>query len=492
MTRKSITSSTSSDVPYHVMKAELDEGGLKPGNNDRDFTVFLDLKSEHSRKFLDSLREHVQFRGFEWGELLSSEALRRTCAEIFVENVGKTYWGTEENRRKYLMKEAIKDPNSLCVYPDRREEIIRTIMILLERKAKSALRFRTDKDPSKDNTATTALETSTNMASKLTWSTKRVTTPVPHVAVQVERKPKRKSKNFSDEEYRETDSVVDDTDDVQEYTPHMARPVRRSSTTGIRPFKSIMTSQECDIESDSDVMMVDWKTKWSDPAKTKQERSHSVKTEPIPVAPVNNFEIEKPDYSPIKMEPQASRKKRKSKSKKQSLIRPESQEVMMNPDDPVPDDTFTTTTATPGVEANPDDPVYFLVTATSQPGMGSVWVPYRDFRSAEEFMRYLRQECRLDDWSPSRQLSHDVSGHTPTTTKPVVVAASVKLDWTDFEIRVRQNHDQDWAMVQQELQKAMEGRTQLLESGSLTSAFKIRVLLHVVEEDMLLAYPRAP
>ncbi|PYI27346.1 hypothetical protein BP00DRAFT_429430 [Aspergillus indologenus CBS 114.80] len=248
-----------------------------------------------------------------------------------------------------------------------------------------------------------------------------------------------------------------------------------------------MTSQECDIESDSDVMMVDWKTKWSDPAKTKQERSHPVKTEPIPVAPANSFEIEKPDYSPIKMEPQASRKKRKSKSKKQSLIRPESQEVLMNLDEPVPDDT----TATPGVEANPDDPVYFLVTATSQPGMGSVWVPYRDFRSAEAFMRYLRQECRLDGWSPSRQLSHDVSGHTPTTVKPVVVAASVKFDWTDFEIRVRQNHDQDWAMVQQELQKAMEGRTQLLESGSLTSAFKIRVLLHVVEEDLLLAYPRA-
>ncbi|RAH70740.1 uncharacterized protein BO66DRAFT_450611 [Aspergillus aculeatinus CBS 121060] len=498
MARRSITSSTSSDVTYNVMKAGLDQGALKPGSIDRDFTKFLDLKSAHQRKFLESLRDHVHFRGFEWGELLNSEATRRTCAEIFVDSVGRTYWGTEENRRKYLMEDSFNDPNALCVYPDRREEIIRTIMILIERKAKSALKPRTDKEPSKvrpslpsnDSTGFTPLDTSTNMASHMTSSSKRVMTPAPHVAVQVERKPKRKSKSFSDEEYRETDSAVDDTDDVQEYTPSMARQVRRSSTTRIRPFKSIMTSQECDIDSDSDPMMVDWQTKWSDPAKTKQERSRPVKIEPTP--PAKSFDIEKPDYSPIKMEPPASRKKRKSKSKKHSLIRQESPEVM-NLDEPVADDTFTITTVTPGVEANPDDPddpVYFLVTATSQPGMGSVWVPYRDFRSAEDFMRCLRQECRLDNWSPSRQLSHDVSGHSPTTMKPVVVAASVKFDWTDFEIRVRQHHDQDWAMVQQELQKAMEGRTQLLESGSLTSAFKIRVLLHVVEEDTLLADPR--
>ncbi|RAL08170.1 uncharacterized protein BO97DRAFT_308841, partial [Aspergillus homomorphus CBS 101889] len=408
---RSNTSDSMSDTSFNPMKADLDKGELKPGKRDRAFTLFLDLKHEYTKRFTDLLKEHVQVHGFTWGELLNSETGRRTCAEIFVDKHGTTYWGSEENRRKYLMPDALQNPYSLCTYPARREEIIRTVTILLERKAKGALRPSIDKDFHKcgeDRTSTDAdaviqdidtpapVKTIADMASNNTSS----------------RKLKRKSRGISDEEYREADSVTDDTD-AHGHSP----PVKTEPHTS------------------SDVM---------------------------------------PTHSPISMEPPTSRKKRKFRGKKHSPQRQESGE-QMSLDEPLEGGINTASTGT-----SMDD-VWFLVTATSQEGMAPVWVRYFNFISTGTFIHYLRQECRLDDWSPSRQLTSDVSGHP--TMKPVVVAASVKFEWTDFEIRVRQNSEEDWVMVQRELQKTMEGRTQLLEeseSGSLTSAFKIRVLLHVV------------
>ncbi|BAE55780.1 unnamed protein product [Aspergillus oryzae RIB40] len=56
-----------------------------------------------------------------WNELQAFESKRRSCAEKFVGKYGVTYWGAE-TRKMYLLPEAFKEPESLCTYPERKEE----------------------------------------------------------------------------------------------------------------------------------------------------------------------------------------------------------------------------------------------------------------------------------------------------------------------------------------------------------------------------------
>jgi hypothetical protein len=59
------------------------------------------------------------------------------------------------------------------------------------------------------------------------------------------------------------------------------------------------------------------------------------------------------------------------------------------------------------------------------------------------------------------------------------VAASVKFDWSEFFIRVRQGRDADWEFVMQELRKSWRVNG---EDGSEAEnqRFHILVMLHVV------------
>ncbi|KAE8306539.1 hypothetical protein BDV41DRAFT_569834 [Aspergillus transmontanensis] len=53
--------------------------------------------------------------------LQAFESKRRSCAEKFVGKYGVTYWGAE-TRKMYLLPDAFKEPESLCTYPERKEE----------------------------------------------------------------------------------------------------------------------------------------------------------------------------------------------------------------------------------------------------------------------------------------------------------------------------------------------------------------------------------
>lgn len=103
------------------MKCDLDEGRLNAKCRDRKFTTFLDLKIDYHNEFINRLREHVQVTNHSWNELQAFESKRRSCAEKFVGKYGVTYWGAE-TRKMYLLPEAFKEPESLCTYPERKEE----------------------------------------------------------------------------------------------------------------------------------------------------------------------------------------------------------------------------------------------------------------------------------------------------------------------------------------------------------------------------------
>lgn len=104
----------------------------------------------------------------------------------------------------------------------------------------------------------------------------------------------------------------------------------------------------------------------------------------------------------------------------------------------------------------------FLVSSSTQPSMGPVWVPFRDFNSASLFLFYMAAECHPEDWqglglgqSPSRQPNNEISRNgASSSSSQNIIAATVKLEWSGVVIRVRRGKDQDWVVVMRELQKA--------------------------------------
>lgn len=106
----------------HPMRELLIDGGLTTQSRDRAFTTFFDLKLDYHKEFLKWLRQHVLTYGYRWEELLTSKDERLLCAESFLSTWGESYWGTETNRQTYLLEDALADPESLCVYPERQDE----------------------------------------------------------------------------------------------------------------------------------------------------------------------------------------------------------------------------------------------------------------------------------------------------------------------------------------------------------------------------------
>jgi hypothetical protein len=88
--------------------------------SDRQFTAALDLKNAFHLEFMARLRSYVQ-ENYDW-EKLVCEKERQICATSFVEQHRVQYWGTEENRRKYLMGKCLEGPADLCTFPERKRK----------------------------------------------------------------------------------------------------------------------------------------------------------------------------------------------------------------------------------------------------------------------------------------------------------------------------------------------------------------------------------
>ncbi|PYH89248.1 hypothetical protein BO71DRAFT_363808 [Aspergillus ellipticus CBS 707.79] len=393
------------------MKDLLDRGCVKASWLDREFFRFLDLKEEYGREFILRLKEHVEATG-EWGNLAKFESERRKHAKMFVDEVGMMYWGTPTNRQKYLVEEALEDKTGGCVYPDHRDELVRTIMILLERKAKSY--------------------------SRPSLSTEKPT-PGSYIPNHPDRKAKRKSNLIAvdDEEY--TDSVSS-----KEKKPTFKTPRTRAIARAIKPFKDIISS-----ESESD----------SDSSSMKRTRASTKTKKPTPTKKASQaveVKVPKPTPQPPSIPPPKPKKNGSSPVKNPPLHAKPSPKAV--------------------VRENRAGETMFLVTASTQEGMAAVWVPYVDFAQADDFLEHMAMQCDMVEWSPTAQLSRENSmEYTPSATTVTIAAASIKFEWSDFEIRVRRAHAQDWKLVKRELQKAW--RAEGPENAFVTS-FKIRVKLH--------------
>ncbi|RAH58291.1 hypothetical protein BO85DRAFT_512367 [Aspergillus piperis CBS 112811] len=424
MSSASSPASSSSDA--ETMKELLDRGEVKASWRDKQFVHFLDLKEEYGREFLGLVKDHVEHSGWEWTEILNSSDERDNCAKSFVEEYGLKYWGTPANRKKYLQEESLADEKTLCTYPAQSEEIARTIAILLLRKAKHYSRLSQEK-------------------AKPTLSTK---TPFEMASTK-----KRKST------VKETDE--DDTDKPA----YKARA--RSTPSTIRPFKAIVSDSEPEIETQNN------------PAKKskKQRTSLANRYKGTPEVQLKTSKEKDSISAPVQGTSVHRAAPQYTKDTKSLTTESNSNRVSMTgaaPQYPPAKNTKSPTTENNN-QTNMTTSEYakdtkFLVTASNQVGMAPVWLPFTDFAAqATDFLEHMAEQCNVMEWSPSAQLKWD-------SMSPQVFAASVRFDWSDFEIRVRRDCNEDLLIMLQELDNAWQAEADAQDEASV---FKIRVMLHV-------------
>ncbi|KAB8233619.1 uncharacterized protein BDW43DRAFT_310970 [Aspergillus alliaceus] len=358
----------------HPMKADLDTGRLTSKCRDRKLTTFLDLKFDYHSEFITRLREHVQTSKNDWFQLYLSEADRRSCAEKFVDKYGMTYWGTEESRKKHLLPDALEEPGALCTYPERKDEIIRTVALLLERKANSNAKPK-EKKNSMESVAT---PTRTSASVPPFWGGSSLGTSTPRMGTF---KPATDPRSDGDHRQKKRKMSIElgmETPDPR------AQKLTASARGAIRPFSSIVAHED---------------EKASIPYEETNLTAH-------PIVADSNI-------APSTESDQVSSSEEKYQK-----------ETM------------------------------FLVEASNQEGMAPVWVPFQNFPCSSTFLAHMAAELQA------------------------VLAASVKFEWSGFEIRVRQGKDCDWAIVVDALHKAWKAKELVLDDSPVR-CFRIRVMLHL-------------
>ncbi|GFG05982.1 hypothetical protein IFM61392_04113 [Aspergillus lentulus] len=381
----------------NAMEEALDDGVLRLSMRYRNFTLFLDLKDQYHKEFLTRLTEHTEQFGFDWGTLEQSKHERMSCAESFLGRYGMLYWGKEVNRERFLMKDSRADPASLCIYPERKKEIVRVIEMLLQKKARSILKANMTPQTPSDAPAKTVSSSSLVLTNGVAGS----------LSSSVGENNNQLGKRRAPDDLEASPSRLGDAD-----------------ARAIRPFSSI-----------------------SDTASNTMRRQGPVSLHEA------SRNVNRVEYS--------GTPKTDSTMTHLSRITPADTARM-------PEDTLQQQTK-------------FLVSASTQPNMAPVWVPFQVFQSAASFIAHMAEECNIHEWDPSAQLNKEISKWDSSPPAPqAVVAASVKFDWSEFFIRVRQGRDDDWEFVMQELRNSWRVKQGDDGSEAGNQRFHILVMLHVV------------
>ncbi|PWY86997.1 hypothetical protein BO70DRAFT_427988 [Aspergillus heteromorphus CBS 117.55] len=419
---ESDTSETDSSVE-ETMKELLDRGYVKASWLDRQFFFFLDMKEEHGRELLNNLKEFAETRGYDWGEMAKFEHERRSCAQLFMNEYGMTYWGFP-GRQKYLRQECLDNEESLCTYPAMREEITRTLVILLERKSKG---YAHKAKPTTQTPASEPMAKTTPLPGSINKET-----PGSYVPKHADRKGKRKSAAMAveDEDYAH----------ASEEQPVFKTPRTRAITNAIKPFQA-EPAEARTPETPKPLEINIPKQTHTQPSPAPKKNSLDIRSKPIPTPT--------PDKK-AKDTTTINNNTLHRSSKTKFLVTASSQEMMA----PVwlPYEDFT----------RADD---FVDTMAQQYGLIE-WSPAAQLRESTMY----------------HHLATSGSAAAAAAAAATIVAASVKFGWSDFETLVRRDKDQDWKFVKAELKKAWKAEG--VESGSGSGSgsggiFKIYVKLHV-------------
>ncbi|KAJ5601111.1 hypothetical protein N7510_010645 [Penicillium lagena] len=148
---------SSAQTPCPLMEF-LDREELVATSRLDEFRRFFDLQIQFWDEFRLKLKAWVSSFS-SWVSVLNMESERRKIAETFLEENGPKFWGSDKTRQKYLMQESIES-RDLCLWPERKEAMIRGLMLLLEKTAKLT----------KERSADSSLSTIPNLSNMMTQS----------------------------------------------------------------------------------------------------------------------------------------------------------------------------------------------------------------------------------------------------------------------------------------------------------------------------------
>ncbi|KAG2416939.1 hypothetical protein HFD88_008156 [Aspergillus terreus] len=387
--------------------------------------MFLDLGQAHHSEFITKLKQSVQGYGFKWEELRDSEEERRQCATNFTLEFGPLYWGTAEGREKYLDSSALKRTAELCVYPRCKEEIISTIMILLERKAKSYC--RTDKQAETSDRPTTTNLVPAPKETKNGPSSPKVTAFSPQMRednygdATLFGSQKRDKKRDKKKKRRETEEKMTSVVDAATPKPK-AKTLYYVSDDEQPAFENtVMSSRKRSVSTPRDIRPFSAVASGTSDTITKSAKRRKLgDTENIQTTPAVTKQVEE-------------------------------------------EGEFWKYTK-------------FLVSSSNQQ-MAPVWVPFTKFISSSMFLAHMADECQIPEMGQAGTESSNWHSNIPTQ---VVVAASIKFEWSNFEIRVRQGQDRDLEYVMTELEDSWKNASEERFEGGISRQFKVLVMLHMV------------
>ncbi|PLB41434.1 uncharacterized protein BDW47DRAFT_122489 [Aspergillus candidus] len=443
----------------NMMKIALDNGVLALSKRDREFTTFLDLKNEYHSQFITRLRQHVAHAGSSWSAIFEDEDECVKCAESFAEKFGVEYWGSERNREKYLLKDPLQSPDGLCVYPERKDELVRVLVLLLKLKAKHWVN-RIQKSGG-DTTTTTA---TTQRLSGDTTSLSLEQTPGTGNRRNDATEPRRPRKR---ESYKRALSLSP-SDEEQEDPSHPQSPALSSSTEEskrptktrrIRRFSDILASEQADEKPNNN--------NDSDNETLREKFSSSASTSPFP-SPSAKPE---PTSSPIRLTTPA----------------PAPAPVPANMRNPLHPSAL---------ETRFGDQTFFLVRTSAQQTMAPVWVRFQRFSTTAAFIERLVNETKIrawQTWGADAQLlaennnnnddddddDDDEDSGASLAALPRVLAASVSFSWSRLEMRLRPDRNNDFQCLLGEIVEAWKAKAE----SEVPGRFFVRVTLHVEPDE---------
>lgn len=195
------------------------------------------------------------------------------------------------------------------------------------------------------------------------------------------------------------------------------------------------------------------------------------------------------------LEPEQKAQKHAAQGSKQMKVDDmDIDEILEAPLFPRRDSSIVNQSAATPTQSTEERRTSFRVTATSQPGMAPVFVPFQNFHTASAFIESMTDECGLHEWDPSAQLTREMSNSfSPAAAMRGVIAASVELKWSGFSIRIRPDKNRDWEVLVGKIREEWSNRDQNNQSNSATvdngsegnikrdvGDLEIAVMLHVV------------
>ncbi|PKY04845.1 hypothetical protein P168DRAFT_326620 [Aspergillus campestris IBT 28561] len=441
-------------MSLNMMKIALDNGVLALSKRDREFTTFLNLKNEYHSGFITRLRQHVTYAGSSWSAIFEDEDECVKCAESFAEKFGVEYWGSEANREKYLLKDPLQSPDGLCVYPERKDELVRVLVLLLKLKAKLWVnRIQKSGDDTPTTTATQRLSGDTSSLSlEQTPGTGNRRIDVTEPRRPRKRESYKRALSPSDEEKK--DPFHPKSPALSSSTEESERPTK---TRRIRRFSDILASEQADEKPNNNNA--------SDNETICENPSTSASTSPPP-SPSPSTKPE-PTSSPTR--PTAPARAN-----------------MRNPLHPS------------ALQTRFGDQTFFLVRTSAQQTMAPVWVRFQRFPTTAAFIERLVNETKIrawQTWDADAQLlaennnnnndvdddedDDDEDNGASLAPLPRVLAASVSFSWSRLEMRLRPDRNNDFQCLLGEIMEAWKAKVE----SEVPGRFFVRVTLHVEPDE---------